>query len=161
MDGVFKISLDDAQPFVGFCDQTTSGGGWTVFQKRLDGSVVFYRNWTDYKQGFGNRSGEFWLGLEKIHRLTSQTNNKLRVELEDFEGNTVYAEYETFAVADGADNYRLSVAGYTGNQKVWTSLVNSVVLLTDKLRSVFRPPAIWNSDIQHSSAPSLSKIFLK
>ena len=98
---------------------------------RLDGSVDFYRNWTDYKQGFGNLGGEFWLGLDNIHRLTNQTNNTLRVELEDFDGNTAYAEYNTFAVADEADNYRLSVAGYTGNHEVWRSLINSVVLLTD------------------------------
>ena len=148
--GVFTISPGDEQAFDVLCDQTTVGGGWTVFQKRLDGSVDFFRNWADYKQGFGNLSGEFWLGLDKIHRLTSQTNNKLRVELEDFQGNMVYAEYDTFAVGDEADNYRLSVAGYKGNHEVRTSLVNSVVLLTDQLRSVFRPTAISNSCMQHS-----------
>ena len=113
--GVYKISPDHGQAFDVFCGQTTAGGGWTVFQKRLDGSVDFDRNWTDYKQGFGNLSGEFWLGLDKIHRLTSQTNNTMRVELEDFDGNTTYAEYDMFAVADEADNYRLSVGGYTGD----------------------------------------------
>ena len=113
--GVYKISPDDEQAFAVFCDQNTEEGGWTVFQKRLDGSVDFNRNWTDYKQGFGNLSGEFWLGLDIIRRLTNQTNNTLRVELEDFEGNTAYAEYDTFAVADEADRYRLSVGGYTGN----------------------------------------------
>ena len=128
--GVFIINPDNEQVFRVFCDQNTEGGGWTVFQKRLDGSVDFDRNWTDYKQGFGNLSGEFWLGLDKIQRLTSQTNKKLRVELEDFQGNTAYAEYNMFAVADEAENYRLSVGGYTdaGNTTIlpwvylsWTS----------------------------------------
>ena len=81
-----------------FCDQKTSSGGWTVFQRRVDGSVDFFLDWTDYKHGFGNLSGEFWLGLEKIHRLTSDHNNVLRVDLEDFEGNTAYAEYNMFGV---------------------------------------------------------------
>ena len=113
-NGVSTVKPDNQQSFDVFCDQNTTGGGWTVFQKRLDGSVDFYRNWAEYKQGFGNLSGEFWLGLDKIHRMTSQTKNKLRVELEDFDGNTAYAEYDTFAVADEADKYRLSVGNYTG-----------------------------------------------
>ena len=69
----------------------TDGGGWTVFQRRQDGSVDFYRNWTDYENGFGNLTGEFWLGLSKINRLT-KASNTLRVDLEDFDGNTSYAQ---------------------------------------------------------------------
>ena len=121
-NGIFKINPDERQAFDVFCDQTTNGGGWTVFQKRIDGSVDFYRNWTDYKQGFGDLSGEFWLGLDKIHRLTRQTKNKLFVELEDFDGSTAYAEYDTCAVADEADKYKLSVGGYSGNYKIRQSL---------------------------------------
>ena len=87
-----------------------------MFQKRLDGSVDFYRGWNDYQVGFGNLQGEFWLGLDKLHGLT--INNKkryeLRVDLEDTSGNQVYAAYEYFAVSSGNSNYRLSLGTYHG-----------------------------------------------
>ena len=92
----------------------TDGGGWTVFQRRQDGSVDFYRNWTDYEDGFGNLTGEFWLGLNKIHRLTQEGSNTLRVDLADFDGNTAYAQYSTFSVGDNTTEYTLTVGGYSG-----------------------------------------------
>ena len=92
----------------------TDGGGWTVFQRRQDGSVDFYRNWTDYEDGFGNLTGEFWLGLSKIHRLTQEEANTLRVDLGDFDGNTSYAQYTTFSVGDSTTEYTLTVGGYSG-----------------------------------------------
>ncbi|CAH3154350.1 unnamed protein product [Porites evermanni] len=82
-------------------------------RKRLDGSVDFDRVWKDYKQGFGNLNGEFWLGLDKVHRLTKE-QSKLRVELEDFNGQTAYAEYDLFGVADEGNKYRLTLGTYAG-----------------------------------------------
>ena len=94
---------------------TTDGGGWTVFQRRMDGSVDFYRDWEDYEKGFGKLDGEFWLGLSKIHRLTKAgASNSLRVELGDFKTGTAYAKYSTFNVDDGISAYKLTVSGYTG-----------------------------------------------
>ena len=89
------------------------GGGQPVFQRRLDGSVDFFLGWDDYKRGFGNLSGEFWLGLDKIHQLTKE-QSKLRVDLEDFSGNTSYAEYSSFGVGDEGSKYKLSLGAYLG-----------------------------------------------
>ena len=112
--GVYTINPDGGNSIQVLCDMTMEGGGWTVFQKRLDGSVNFYRGWESYKNGFGNLSGEFWLGNDNIHRLTDSEDVILRVDLEDFEGNITYAEYTTFKVADEADKYRLLIGGYKG-----------------------------------------------
>ena len=112
--GVYRIKPDGAGPdFEVFCDQETAGGGWIVVQRRLDGTVDFYRKWSDYKNGFGNLGGEFWLGLEKINRLT-KSQSKLRVDLEDFDGNTAYADYKMFLVANESKKYQLSVETYSG-----------------------------------------------
>ncbi|XP_038060751.1 ficolin-2-like [Patiria miniata] len=95
-----------------YCDMETDGGGWTVFQRRQDGSVDFYRNWVDYQSGFGDLSGEFWLGNEALRILTETGQWQLRVDLEDWEGNTAWAEYSEFGVS--GQNYALHVGSYNG-----------------------------------------------
>ena len=107
----------------------TDGGGWTVFQRRQDGSVDFNRNWIDYERGFGNLSGEFWLGLSKVHRLTQDGINTLRVDLGDFENNTAYAQYSTFTIGDIITEYTLNVGGYSGTA--------GDALITDEKRPYF------------------------
>ncbi|KAK3746037.1 hypothetical protein QZH41_012981 [Actinostola sp. cb2023] len=104
VSGIFQV----------YCDQKTAGGGWTVFQKRKDGSVDFYRGWKDYKNGFGNLKGEFWLGLDNIYRLIHQARNRLRVDLQDTKGKSAYAEYNYFAVSSERNKYRLSLGDYSG-----------------------------------------------
>ena len=96
------------------CDMTTEGGGWTVFQRRLDGSVDFFQGWESYKNGFGDLNGEFWLGNDYLHCLTASADVMLRVDMEDFDDNITYAEYTTFQVADEADKYRITIGGYNG-----------------------------------------------
>lgn len=98
-----------------YCDQTIDGGGWIVFQRRQDGSVDFERTWADYKTGFGNLEGEFWIGKENLHALTSAGFNELRIDMEDFEGNRRYAKYNNFNVKSESENYAIDVSGYSGD----------------------------------------------
>ena len=87
-----------------------------MFQRRMDGSVDFYREWVEYKNGFGNLTGEFWLGLEKVHRLTSATvNSELRVDIEEFGGKTAHATYVDFKVADENSDFEIDFGNYSGN----------------------------------------------
>ena len=92
----------------------TDGGGWTVFQKRHDASVQFYRGWQDYKNGFGDFYGNYWLGLDKINRLTNLEQNVLRVDLMDWTNETVYAQYASFSVAPEKEFYALNLGTYSG-----------------------------------------------
>lgn len=73
-----------------------AGGGWTVIQRRQDGSVDFNRTWNEYKEGFGDLSGEFWLGNENIHKITSQGDYSLRIDLEDWNNKHKHAFYQVF-----------------------------------------------------------------
>ena len=109
-----------------FCDMETDGGGWTVLLKRQDGSVDFYRNWTDYKSGFGNLEGEHWLGLDNMYLLTHQSSAppQLRVDLADWEGNTAFAKYDRYSVGDEDSDYTLSVSGYQSASTAGDSLTH-------------------------------------
>ena len=113
-NGVYAINPDGGAPFNVYCDMTTARGGWTVIQRRVNGNVDFFRNWMDYKNGFGNLEEEFWLGNDKIYRLTKRKDTKIRFDLEDVEGENAFAEYSTFYI-DGKDKqYMAHVTGYNG-----------------------------------------------
>jgi hypothetical protein len=113
INDIYQIYPDGHGNFAVMCDMY--GGGWTVFQHRYDGSVDFYLGWRDYKEGFGHLFGEFWLGLEKLHRITTSGKYKLRIDLEDFEGNERFAEYSSFEVGNEQDGFRLSIGAFSGN----------------------------------------------
>ncbi|KAK7141481.1 hypothetical protein R3I93_015582 [Phoxinus phoxinus] len=100
-----------------YCDMT-EGGGWTVFQRRSDGNLSFDRDWNDYKTGFGDMksaNGEFWLGNDNLHYLTSQDDYTLRINLEDFEGSHRFAVYRKFKLDNEQNHYQLQFGVYTGN----------------------------------------------
>nr|XP_008519602.1 PREDICTED: ficolin-1 isoform X2 [Equus przewalskii] len=114
LSGWHTIYLRDCRPLTVLCDMDTDGGGWTVFQRRSDGSVDFFRDWAAYKRGFGSQLGEFWLGNDNIHALTAQGTNELRVDLLDFQGNLQFAKYGSFKLADEADKYKLVLGAFVG-----------------------------------------------
>ncbi|XP_067661446.1 fibrinogen C domain-containing protein 1-A-like [Haliotis asinina] len=115
-DGVYKIQPSDEQgSFKAYCDMNQDGGGWLVIQRRVDGQVDFYRTWFQYMDGFGNLTGEFWLGNEKIHRVTKQTTYELRVDLTFTDGETGVAHYINFRLGNMSTFYTLAVSGFTGN----------------------------------------------
>ncbi|XP_072096760.1 tenascin isoform X8 [Mobula birostris] len=102
-----------SQPLQVYCDMTTDGGGWMVFQRRENGEVDFFRKWKDYAAGFGDPSGEFWLGLENLHKITSEGYYELRVDLQD-QGDTAYATYDKFSISDAKSRYKLHIGEYRG-----------------------------------------------
>jgi len=111
--GVYHIKpLDGGNGFDIYCDMRTDGGGWNVFSRRFDGSVNFYRPWADYKNGFGSLSGEHWLGLDKINRLSKSMPHKLRIDLKSFDGVHSFGTWRTFMVDDEAHKYTLTARGF-------------------------------------------------
>ena len=105
VNGIYKVTLNDYFGKISqvFCDQTTDGGGWTVIQRRTDGTENFFRNWNAYKYGFGDIRNEFWLGNDLLHKLIYQGHlygNHLRFDLKNFDGKWAYAKYGYFKIGD-------------------------------------------------------------
>ncbi len=115
--GVYTIKPSELSNFTAevYCDMVKEGGGWTIFQRRFNGEVDFYRNWTEYEQGFGDVDGEYWARLHLLHLLTLSGDVTLRVELSSFDNETAYAEYQSFSVGDSSSNYTLTIGSYSGN----------------------------------------------
>jgi len=111
----FILPRDSNQVLKVFCDQETSGGGWTLIQRRSDGKEDFNQNWAAYKSGFGSVNGEFWLGNDHLHELTKENTTMLRVDLWDIYGQYWWAEYDTFSVDDETHGYSVQFHGYQGN----------------------------------------------
>ena len=53
-------------------------------------------------------------GLLPLKRILNQGEYELRIDLEDFNGETRYAKYDAFDIGDFTKNYKLKVTGYTG-----------------------------------------------
>ncbi|XP_071835788.1 uncharacterized protein [Apostichopus japonicus] len=115
-DGVYTIYPDGWPSGIQvYCEMESNGGGWTVFQRRSSASVDFYRGWSDYKNGFGNKNADHWLGNKYIHSMTNQKTYQLRIDLRDSGSSSKYAVYSTFSINNEADKYRLSIGSHSGN----------------------------------------------
>ena len=96
-----------------YCDTRSGGGGWTVIQRRKDGSVDFKnRDWVKYEDGFGDLNGEFWMGLRSMHCLTSQGNWELRIDYRWKNRTESYLHYNNFAIGSADEQYPLNISGF-------------------------------------------------
>ncbi|KAK3545187.1 hypothetical protein QTP70_001763 [Hemibagrus guttatus] len=115
--GVYTIYVanDRNKPMQVYCDMTTDGGGWLVFQRRNTGKLDFMKRWRQYMQGFGELTEEFWLGLENLNVLTN-TSTKYEVRFDLGLGSEhAYAVYDDFKIGSAKQKFKLTIGNYQGN----------------------------------------------
>jgi len=88
-----------------------------LIQQNVDGSDFFNRSWAEFKVGFNDSNGNYWLGNDLLSQLTLTGRYKLKFDLQSRSNlsNWYWAEYSTFRVLPETYNYTLQVYGYSGN----------------------------------------------
>lgn len=135
-----SVRISKSQSISVVCDAEIAGPGWIVIQRRID-NTNFNRTFSEYEEGFGVPHGSFFIGLNKIHNLTSLGQHELYVYLEHINKTSRYAKYSDFKVADNGwrKRYKLySLGSFEGDAG-------------DSLRDVegekFMPECYWYENI--------------
>ncbi|KAK8735369.1 hypothetical protein OTU49_005637, partial [Cherax quadricarinatus] len=125
--GVYQIFPQSSAGGVSVLCKTQEGHMWTVFlvRQRETTQVNFTRTWHDYKTGFGDPSGEYWLGNDNLHALTSGGHRyRFRVIATNLLGEQRSAVWETFSVANEASKYRVTLGGYSSTSTLGDALTS-------------------------------------
>ncbi|XP_055950314.1 techylectin-5A-like [Argiope bruennichi] len=120
--GVYTVwprsRVTDRKPLEVYCDMDTDGGGWIVIQRRGNFNRpkdYFFKDWSSYKNGFGDIEKDFWLGNDNIFALTNQRVYSIRFDLKAVGGEKRHAFYDIFWIDDEDQKYKLHIRDYSGN----------------------------------------------
>ncbi|XP_023031622.2 fibrinogen-like protein 1 [Drosophila willistoni] len=109
--GIHLIEIPGLDPFRSLCKGETDGNGWIVVHRRLDDRENFKRNWIDFRSGFGDLNGNFFIGLEKLHRITQTDIYELSIEIGFHNDTFANVRYTHFKIGDETKQYELESLG--------------------------------------------------
>jgi len=101
-----------------------------LIQQNVNRSKFFNRSWAEFKVGFNDTRGNYWLGNDLLSQLTLSRRYKLRFDLQLRNLSWYYAEYSSFTVSGESRNYELHVSGYSGNAGDSLSYHNGMMFTT-------------------------------
>ncbi|XP_023036208.2 fibrinogen-like protein 1 [Drosophila willistoni] len=109
------IQIIGIDHFNTLCNGDIEEACWIAIYSRFDDSLDFNRTWSDYCNGFGNIRKEFFIGLEKLYRITNSQTYELYVKIGYFNESYGFASYDHFKIGDENTKYELQSLGeFTG-----------------------------------------------
>ncbi|KAH8370744.1 hypothetical protein KR093_004846, partial [Drosophila rubida] len=115
-----QMHVPGLDPFVPTLDNEIVSTGWIVIHRRINGKISFDKTLEEYHKGFGNfgTNEELWLGLERIHKITTHQQHELYIHYVDYSNETHYARYDNFVVGSQKEQYTLKSLGkYVGDTR--------------------------------------------
>ncbi len=106
--GIFFLQPKPTLRFRGFCNSTKANSSWLVIQRKTS-HIAFSNTWKEYKHGFGDLNSDYWLGLEKLHQITTLATTALLISYRESGSQPVVAEYESFKISNEATGYNLTL----------------------------------------------------
>jgi ficolin len=107
--------------------------GWIIIQTlSTKPSISWNRTWSDYVNGFGSLdSGNFWLGLEAMYRMTGVSPSRLMVQTtEAGTGALSVVTFAKFSIGDASTKYRLLWSSMTGDVYFQSTNLNGFDILS-------------------------------
>merc|ERR1711962_1236026 len=120
--GTYEINVGGSTVKV-YCDMEKDGGGWTVIQRRGDfgnPEDYFYRNWYNYKYGFGDQNEDHWLGLKYQNILTTAKAQQLLITLEDWDGNSIQYTVNNYIISNEANKFKMDYSTMSPDSTSWS-----------------------------------------
>ena len=99
--------------------------GWIAIQQRLVGSVDFYRDWAEYRNGFGNPATDYYLGNELIHQLTYGRQIKIAIIGQDFNDELRVLYFDGFYIENEQSGYKIHAGAFSTDSPSPQSLANN------------------------------------
>ena len=81
---------------------------YITFFFHTSGTVRFFRrNWEEFKNGFGNSGGEYYLGNELLHLLTTSEDYDYLVEAQSRDGDVRRKLIRKVRIESEEENYKI------------------------------------------------------
>ena len=97
---------------------------WTVILRHETSAFSFRKTWNDYKDGFGTKLSDYYLGNFLLYIMTKSRSYILRVDFYATNGRFYSCEFSSFSIADETKKFKLTVGQYEGGSCGPAGLVN-------------------------------------
>merc|ERR1712062_621243 len=81
---------------------------------RVNDDMDYAKTWEEYKEEFCDKAGNYWIGLNTLHNITTSGSYGLSINMTTTSDEDMWVHYNSIVVDSEADFFKLHVSGFTG-----------------------------------------------